>query len=100
MIHRSFNKVLANKVLALAAMSALWAGPACAGLGGDAAGVAADEAELHGALHSTSLPQYENDEIPTDTGMRVPGHLGLDRGVFPARWSGPPFPALPPSPGP
>ena len=58
-------------MLALVAMNALWAGPACAGLGGDAAGAAADGAELHGALNSTSLPQYEIEEITTDTGMRV-----------------------------
>jgi len=94
MIHRSFNKVLANKVLALAAMSALWAGPACAGLGGDAAGVAADEADLHGALNSTSLPQYEIDEITTDTGMRVREYLGRDGVVFAVSWSGPALPDL------
>jgi hypothetical protein len=87
MIHRS-------GMLALVAMNALWAGPACAGLGSDAAGVAADGAELHGALSSTSLPQYEIDEITTDTGMRVREYLGRDGVVFAVSWSGPVLPDL------
>jgi hypothetical protein len=87
MIHRS-------GMLALVAMNALWAGPACAGLGSDAAGVVADGAELHGALSSTSLPQYEIDEITTDTGMRVREYLGRDGVVFAVSWSGPVLPDL------
>jgi hypothetical protein len=87
MIHRS-------GMLALVAMNALWSGPACAGLGGDAAGVVADGAELHGSLSSTSLPQYEIDEITTDTGMRVREYLGRDGVVFAVSWSGPALPDL------
>ena len=83
-----------NKVLAIAAMNALWAGPACAGLGGDAAGVAADGTELHGVVNSTSLPQYEIEEITTDTGMRVREYVGRDGVVFAVSWSGPALPDL------
>jgi Protein of unknown function (DUF2844) len=89
MIHRSFNKVLA-----IAAMNSLWAGPVCAGLGSDAAGVVADGTELHGVVNSTSLPQYEIDEITTDTGMRVREYLGRDGVVFAVSWSGPALPDL------
>jgi len=89
MIHRSLVRVLA-----FAAMSALWGGPACAGLGSDAAGVVADGDELHGALNSTSLPQYDIEEITTDTGMRVREYLGRDGVVFAVSWSGPVLPDL------
>jgi hypothetical protein len=89
MIHRSLVGMLA-----FVAMNALWTGPACAGLGGDAAGVAADEAELHGALNSTSLLEYEIEEITTDNGMRVREYLGRDGVVFAVSWSGPALPDL------
>jgi hypothetical protein len=91
MIHRSLNS---GPLIALAAMNALWAGSACAGLGSDAAGVAADGTELHGALNATSLPQYEIEEITTDTGMRVREYLGRDGVVFAVSWSGPALPDL------
>jgi hypothetical protein len=87
MIHRS-------GMLALAAMNALWAGSACAGLGSDAAGVVADGTEMHGALIAASLPQYEIEEITTDTGMRVREYLGRDGLVFAVSWSGPALPDL------
>jgi len=81
-------------MLALVAMNALWAGSACAGLGSDAAGMVADGTELHGTLTSTSLPQYEIEEISTDTGMRVREYLGRDGVVFAVSWSGPALPDL------
>ncbi len=49
---------------------------------------------MHGALNSTSLPQYEIDEITTDTGMRVREYLGRDGVVFAVSWSGPALPDL------
>jgi|SRR5882672_5431510 len=91
MIHRSAK---GGRLLAIVAMSASWAGPACAALGGDAASVAADGAELHGVVNSTSLPQYEIEEITADAGMRVREYVGRDGVVFAVSWAGPVLPDL------
>jgi hypothetical protein len=81
-------------LLAIAAMSPLWTGPACAGLGGDAASVLADGSELHGVVSSTSLPQYDVEEINADTGMRVREYVNRDGVVFAVSWAGPGLPDL------
>jgi hypothetical protein len=91
MIHRSAKS---GPLLAILAMSASWAEPACAGLGGDAASVVADGAELHGVVNSTSLPQYDIEEITADTGMRVREYVGRDGVVFAVSWTGPALPDL------
>jgi Protein of unknown function (DUF2844) len=91
MIHRPAKS---GPLLAILAMSASWAGPACAGLGSDAASVVADGAELHGVVNSTSLPQYDIEEITADTGMRVWEYVGRDGVVFAVSWTGPALPDL------
>jgi hypothetical protein len=91
MIHRSAKS---GPFLAILAMSASWAGPACAGLGSDAASVVADGAELHGVVNSTSLPQYDIEEITADDGMRVREYVGRDGVVFAVSWTGPVLPDL------
>jgi hypothetical protein len=91
MIHRSAKS---GPLLAILAMSASWAGPACAGLGSDAASVVADGAELHGVVNSTSLPQYDIEEITADDGMRVREYVGRDGVVFAVSWTGPVLPDL------
>jgi hypothetical protein len=68
--------------------------PARANLGGDAASVAADAAELHGVARSTPLPQYDIEEITSDSGMRVREFLNRDGIVFAVTWSGPVVPNL------
>lgn len=65
-----------------------------ADLGGDAAGVLADAAELHGITHSTVLQRYEIIEIDTDSGMRVREFLNRGGSVFAVAWSGPAVPDL------
>jgi Protein of unknown function (DUF2844) len=68
--------------------------PARASLGGDAASVAADAAELHGVARATPLPQYDIEEITSDTGIRVREFLNRDGIVFAVAWNGPVVPDL------
>jgi hypothetical protein len=68
--------------------------PAQANLGGDAASVVADAAELHGVAHATPLPQYDIEEITSDSGIRVREFLNRDGIVFAVAWSGPVVPDL------
>jgi len=80
--------------LAMVAISPLWAGPACAGLGGDAASALADGSEMHGVVSSTSLPQYDIQEITGDSGMRVREYVNRGGVVFAVSWTGPALPDL------
>jgi hypothetical protein len=89
---RRFHKC--DALLAIVAMSALCTGPASAGLGGDAASVLADGSELHGVVNSTSLPQYDVEEITTDTGMSVREYVNRSGVVFAVSWAGPALPDL------
>jgi hypothetical protein len=90
MIHRS-----AMRALLLAALGIVppWAAPARAALGGDAASVLADGAELHGVVHAEARPLYDIQEIAAD-GMRVREYLSRDGVVFGVSWSGPAMPNL------
>jgi Protein of unknown function (DUF2844) len=81
-------------VLLLALGGALMVRPARASLGGDAASVAADAAELHGTARATPLPQYDIQEITSDSGMRVREYLTRDGTVFAVTWDGPVVPDL------
>ena len=91
MIHRSVKR---DALLAIVAVSALWARPASAGLGGDAASALADGSEMHGIVSSTSLPQYDVQEITADTGMLVREYVNRDGVVFAVSWTGPALPDL------
>ncbi len=72
----------------------LWVGSAHAALGGDAAGVPADAAELHGAVNTEIRQQYAIQEISAESGMRVREYLSRDGVVFAVSWSGPVLPDL------
>ena len=82
-----------------AALLLMVGGPLCAaaaraGLGGDAASALADASELHGAVNSMSLSQYDVQEITTGTGMRVREYVNRDGVVFAVSWTGPVLPDL------
>lgn len=68
--------------------------PARAGLGGDAAGVLADAAQMHGITHSIMRQQYEIIEISAESGVRVREFLNRGGSVFAVAWSGPVVPDL------
>src|SRR5271165_4646765 len=78
----------------LIGMSMLWIAPARAALGGDAASVAADEADLHGTTTSVLRQPYDVQEITNDAGMRVREYLDRSGKVFAVSWSGPVLPDL------
>lgn len=73
---------------------ALPADSAYAALGGDAASVVADTAEMHGVAHATLLQQYDIQEITTDSGVRVREFLNRNGVVFAVTWNGPVVPNL------
>jgi Protein of unknown function (DUF2844) len=75
-------------------IAAVWAGQARASLGGDAASVLADASELHGVVQSSTLRQFEIQEIVTDNGMHVREFLNRDGIVFAVTWTGPAMPDL------
>jgi Protein of unknown function (DUF2844) len=68
--------------------------PAWASLGGDAASVVTDAAEMHGVAHATLLQQYEIQEITNDSGVRVREFLNRNGVVFAVSWNGPVVPDL------
>jgi hypothetical protein len=80
-------------LLALGA-GAMWARPSPASLGGDAASVAADAAELHAVSHAIPQLHYDIQEITTETGMRVREFLNREGAVFAVTWNGPVVPDL------
>jgi len=80
--------------LALSAMSIFVANAAHANLGGNAASVVADQAELHGTLAAYSRPQFAIQEIATDSGMMLREYLTPAGVVFAICWSGPAPPDL------
>lgn len=91
MIDQSFRYLLVPVALC---MSLVFAGPARAALGGDAASVAADTLEVPGIDHPTLLQQYDIHEITSDNGMRVREFLNRAGIVFAVAWSGPVIPDL------
>jgi len=80
--------------LVVVGITSLGVSPARAALGGDAASVLADGAELHGTVHVAALPLYDLQEITADSGMRVRQYLNRDGVVFAVSWSGPVLPDL------
>ena len=71
-----------------------WAGRAQAALGGDAASVRADAAELQVAATTEPRQQYDVEEISAAAGVRVREYLTRDGVVFAVSWSGPVMPDL------
>jgi hypothetical protein len=90
----NFHSVTRNLLFAVLGVNALWVGCAHAALGGDAASVPADAAELHGAVNTEIRQQYDILEISAEGGMRVREYLGRDGVVFAVSWSGPILPDL------
>ena len=78
--------------LLVAAMSC--AAPAWAALGGDAASIEADRAQLKGALAVSAAGAYEVREIATTGGGLVREYLAADGRVFAVSWRGPTIPDL------
>jgi hypothetical protein len=70
------------------------AATACAGLGDDAAGVAADAQTLRGVVHIQSLPLFDIHEISVDGGLRVREYVDRTGIVFAVTWLGPVQPDL------
>jgi hypothetical protein len=72
-----------------------WVGFAHAALGGDAASVLADGAEMHGVANSRYFQQYDERQITGVSGMRVREFLNRDGVVFAIAWAGPVLPDMP-----
>jgi len=89
-----FRSVMRPLLFAVLGINPLWVGSAHAALGGDAASVPADAAELHGAVNTEIRQQYEIQEISAEAGMRVREYLTRDGVVFAVSWSGPVLPDL------
>jgi hypothetical protein len=88
------RSVIAAVLFAVLGITPLWVGSAHAALGGDAASVLTDAAELHGAVNTEIRQQYDIQEISAEAGMRVREYLGRDGVVFAVSWSGPVMPDL------
>jgi hypothetical protein len=91
MVHCSLRR---SSLLLLVLALPAWAAPACAGLGGDAAGVLGDASALHAAVSALSLQQYDIREIAAESRMRLREYLNRDGIVFAVDWSGPVMPDL------
>jgi hypothetical protein len=83
----------------LSATVALWAAslaatallplPAMAHLGGDAGSIEADRGELHAALRSIPMQQFDLHEITAPSGTLVHEYLTRQGTVFAVTWKGP-----------
>ena len=91
MVDRSVRHSL---LLVIFGIGSLWVGEARASLGGDAASVVGDADELHGAVQSSILQQFEIQEIVIDNGMRIREFLNRDGIVFAVTWAAPVMPDL------
>jgi hypothetical protein len=94
-ITRMIYRILMRAVLLLAlGVNPLWVGPARAALGGDAASVLADGAELRGVVISEIGQQFNVQDITVETGVRVREFMNRDGAVFAVSWTGPVLPDL------
>jgi hypothetical protein len=80
--------------LTLSAIGLFLASSAHANLGGDAASVVADRAEMNGSLATYSRPRFTIQAIATDSGMLVREFSTPNGMVFAISWSGPALPDL------
>jgi hypothetical protein len=83
-----------SSLLLLVLVLPAWAGPASAGLGGDAAGVLSDASAMHAGVNAVALRQYDIREIADESRLRVREYLNRDGIVFALDWSGPVMPDL------
>lgn len=74
--------------------SALFAAPALAGLGADAASIHSDLARMKGTLRMTSTEAYTVHEITTSYGTVVREYISPADKVFAVSWRGPVIPDL------
>ena len=88
------RSVIAAVLFAVLGIAPPWAGCAHAALGGEAAGVLADAAELRGVVNTELRQQYDIEDISAESGMRVREYLSRDGVVFAVSWSGPVMPDL------
>jgi hypothetical protein len=72
----------------------LWVSAAQAALGGDAASIVADAAQIHGAIQSSTAAPVGTAIISADNGITVHEFLDSSGMVFAVRWSGPAVPDL------
>jgi hypothetical protein len=91
MVHRYPTGAL---LLLIAGINLLWAGPAHAALGGDAASVLADGVASKGTVNAVIRQQYDIEEFTADTGVQVREYLNRDGVVFAVSWTGPVLPDL------
>ena len=91
MVHRCPTGAL---LLLIAGINLLWAGPAHAALGGDAASVLADGVASKGTVNPVIRQQYDIEEFTADTGVQVREYLNRDGVVFAVSWTGPVLPDL------
>jgi hypothetical protein len=75
-------------------LCAIWAVPACAALGGDAAQIGAEQQALHGSLAVISTNLYDVEEISTDSGLTIREYVNAHGKIFAVAWSGPVPPDL------
>jgi len=85
----------AGLLLLVFGLNMLWVRTVCAALGGNSASIIADSLEMQGSVHAYSSPQFEIQEITTESGVRVREFVGRDGLVFAVAWSGPAEPNLP-----
>jgi len=91
MFETHHGKMLRLLILAAACMGA----PAArAALGGSAAGIGADAAQLHGSLQASQGAAFSTVTITTDNGITVREFVDSSGLVFAVNWSGPAVPDL------
>ena len=88
------RSVIQSSLLVLLGIGSLWVGEARASLGGDLTSVLDDAKELRGAVQTSSLQQFQIEEIVTDNGMRIREFLNRKGIVFAVTWAGPAAPDL------
>jgi len=90
-VNRHLQRIL---ILLAFGLSAGWALPAQAALGGGTDSVVADAAALHGASAVTALQTYDIFEIAAGDGARIREYATHAGVVFAVAWSGPVMPDL------
>src|ERR1700676_758401 len=89
-----YDSVKRGLLFLVLAVSLIWVQPVRAALGGDAASVLTDGAELQGVVHSVLGQQYDMEEITAASGVLVREFLNRNGIVFAVTWSGPVVPDL------
>jgi hypothetical protein len=86
--HRMMRRVL------LLALPFLWTSGAHAALGGDAASIMADAAQLHGVMQPSTGASLGVVSITADNGITVHEFMDSSGLVYAVNWSGPAMPDL------